>query len=125
MERAEGVWDALLKGLQDGAAVAVAKAEELTQQSKARLDIAATKARLSRLLAALGVIAYKQLEGGGGDGDTNALEEDPEARSLCEQIRAAEADLAAQMLALRKLKLEADAAGKEDAAGQKDVAGEE
>ncbi len=102
------MWEALLKGLQDGAAVAVAKAEELTQQSKARLDIAATKARLSRLLAALGVIAYEQLEGGGGDGDANALEESPEARSLCEQIRTAEADLAAQTLALRRLKLEAE-----------------
>lgn len=102
-ERAEGMWDALLKGLQDGAAVAVAKAEGLTQQSKARLDIAATKARLSRLLAALGVIAYKQMEG-----EVNALSESSEARSLCEQIRAAEADLAAQTLALRKLKLEAE-----------------
>ena len=110
-ERAEGMWETLLKGLQDGAAVAVAKAEELTQQSKVRLDIAATKARLSRLLAALGVIAYKQLEG--GEGDANALEQSPEARSLCEQIRTAEVDLAAQTLALRRLKLEADVAGEE------------
>ena len=108
-ERAEGMWEALLKGLQDGAAVAVAKAEELTQQSKARLDIAATKARRSRLLAALGVVAYKQL-----DGEANALDESPEARLLCEQIRTAEADLAAQTLALRRLKLEAEVAASEE-----------
>ena len=108
-ERAEGMWEAVLKGLQDGAAVAVAKAEELTQQSKARLDIAAIKARLSRLLAALGVIAYKQL-----DGEANALDKSPEARSLCEQIRTAEADLTAKTLALRRLKLEAEAAATEE-----------
>ena len=108
------MWDALLKGLQDGAAVAVAKAEELTQQSKARLDIAACKARLSRLLAALGVIAFKQMEHSGENGATE-LAESAEARSLCEQIRAAEADLAAQVLALRKLKFESKLRSEADA----------
>ena len=98
-DRAEGMWEALVKGLQDGAAVAVAKAEELTQQSKARLDIAATKARLSRLLAGLGVVAYKKLD----DGDAAALAASDEARSLCEQIRDAEEELAAQIAALRDL----------------------
>ena len=97
------MWEALLKGLQDGAAVAVAKAEELTQQSKARLDIAASKARLSRLQAALGVVAYEQSENGG-----DALAKNDEAGALCEQIRAAEEDLAAQMLALRRLKSDLD-----------------
>ena len=43
------------------------------------------------------------------EGEVNALNESAEARSLCEQIRAAEADLAAQTLALRKLELEAEA----------------
>ena len=102
-DRADGMWEALLKGLQDGAAVAVAKAEELTQQSKARLDIAESKARLSRLQAALGVIAYKQSDNGG-----DALARNDETRALCEQIRAAEEDLAAQMLALRRLKSDLD-----------------
>ena len=98
-DRAEGMWEALVKGLQDGAAVAVAKAEELTQQSKARLDIAATKTRLSRLLAGLGVVAYKKLD----DGDAAALAASDEARSLCEQIRDAEKELAAKITALRDL----------------------
>lgn len=77
----QNLWDNLKKGLQESAAMAVTKAEELTLLGRARLDIAAAKTRLSRLHAELGVITYAQMSGPEG-----SLTKTPELQSLCDQI---------------------------------------
>ena len=43
--QADRLWDNLKRGLQDGAEIAMSKAEELTQVGRARLDVAAAKTR--------------------------------------------------------------------------------
>ena len=81
-ERNDSLWENLKRGLQDSAAVAVTKVEELTQQGRARLDVAAAKTRLSRLHSELGAAVYGQLESSSDDTYKKTLE----LRSLCEQI---------------------------------------
>lgn len=81
----ERMWDAIKKGIQDSAAVAVTKAEEFTQLGRARLDIAAAKTRLSRLHGELGAAAFQRIEAGQG----GALAEDPEVGALCGRMREA------------------------------------
>ena len=80
-ERNPNLWDNLKKGLQDSAAMAVTKAEELTLLGRARLDIAAAKTRLSRLHAELGVNVYSQISRPDG-----SLAKTPELQALCDQI---------------------------------------
>ncbi|SVB76636.1 uncharacterized protein METZ01_LOCUS229490, partial [marine metagenome] len=80
------LWDNLKRGLQDGAELAMNKAEELTQVGRARLDVAAAKTRLSRLQAELGAVAFTRLEAG------EAVSVD-EVGGLCDQIRQAAGDL--------------------------------
>lgn len=80
------LWDNLKRGLQDGAELAMNKAEELTQVGRARLDVAAAKTRLSRLQAELGAVAFTRLEAG-------ELVSVDEVRGLCDQIRQAAGDL--------------------------------
>ena len=77
----QNLWDNLKKGLQESAAMAVTKAEELTLLGRARLDIAAAKTRLSRLHEELGVISYAQMSGPEG-----SLAKTPELRLLCDRI---------------------------------------
>lgn len=83
----EGMWESIKRGLQDGATVAVNKAEALTQVGRARLDIAAAKTRLSRLHGQLGVEVFRRLEAGEAIGD------DPSVRDLCDAIRSAAGEL--------------------------------
>ena len=44
--QADRLWDNLKRGLQDGAEIAMSKAEELTQVGRARLDVARQDAPL-------------------------------------------------------------------------------
>lgn len=86
----ESMWDSIKRGLQDGAAIAMDKAEGFTQVSRARLDIAAAKTRLSRLKAELGDTVFSRIEAG----QSADLGNNDDVRDLCDQIR--EAGLALQ-----------------------------
>lgn len=87
-DQPDRLWDNLKRGLQDGAEIAMNKAEELTQVGRARLDVAAAKTRLSRLQADLGALVFEQLEAGQSvSGDDDGIE------ALRGQIRTARADL--------------------------------
>ncbi|MBT3341929.1 MAG: hypothetical protein HN712_07660 [Gemmatimonadetes bacterium] len=86
--QADRLWDNLKRGLQDGAEIAMSKAEELTQVGRARLDVAAAKTRLSRLQAELGSLVFQMLEGG-----QVISSDDTDIESLRGQIRTAQADL--------------------------------
>jgi hypothetical protein len=85
----DGMWDSIKRGLQDGAEVAITKAEELTLVGRARLDIAAAKTRLSRLHAELGAEVFRRLEAG----QVGDLTEAGEVTSLCDRIREASTTL--------------------------------
>lgn len=97
-----GTWHSIKRSLQEGASVVMGKAEELTQTGRARLDVAASKARVGRLHAELGACVYVLLESGGAQGVT----ENAEVRALCEQIRAAQAELDEGEASLDELKAE-------------------
>ena len=84
----EKMWDSIKRGLHDGAELAVNKAEELTLLGRARLDIAASKTRLSRLKAELGNEVYSRVESG-----RIPAPEDAAVQELCERIRICEAEL--------------------------------
>ena len=99
-ERNDSLWENLKRGLQGSAAVAVTKAEELTQQGRARLDIAAAKTRLSRLHSELGAAVYSQLESSSDDTYKKTLE----LQSLCEQIGRASEEVAEAEEAFSHLK---------------------
>ena len=58
------LWNNLVKGLQEGAAVAADKAGDLTRLARARLDIAAAKNQLHRTQADLGARVHQLLEAG-------------------------------------------------------------
>ena len=100
-ERNQNLWDNLKKGLQDSAAMAVRKAEELTLLSRARLDIAAAKTRLSRLHAELGVNTYRQVSGPEG-----SLTKTPGLQSLCDQIGRTADEVAEAEAAFKRAKAE-------------------
>ena len=97
-----GTWDSIKRSLQEGASVVMGKAEELTQTGRARLDVAASKARVGRLHAELGVCVYGLLESGAG----GAVADNSEVREMCEQIRDARAKLSEGETALEDLKAE-------------------
>jgi len=97
-----GTWDNIKRSLQEGASVVMGKAEELTQTGRARLDVAASKARVGRLQAVLGERVYELLESGGDQG----VAEDAEVRSLCEQIREAQAEVSDGEAALDQIRAE-------------------
>lgn len=79
------MWESIKRGLQDGAAVAIAKAEGLAQVGRARLDIAAAKTRLSRLEGMLGATVFHRIDAG----EKTAVADDGEVRKLCSRIREA------------------------------------
>lgn len=85
----DSMWDSIKRGLQDSAAIAFDKAEELTQVGRARLDIAAAKTRVTRLKTELGETVFSAWEHGSGAG----LHENERVRDLCDRIRVAVADL--------------------------------
>ena len=101
-ERLDSLWDSVKRGLQDGAAVAMSKAEELTQLGRARLDIAAAKTRLSRLRSNLGELVYDQLQAGSATG----LAQSPEVQSLCDEIRSAMDEVATSEATFERVKAE-------------------
>ena len=96
----DNMWDAIKRGLQDGAAEAINRAEELTQLARRRLDVAVVKTRLNRLQAELGVLAYGSIEAGKG----NELSTSGDVLDLCDRIRAAQEDLTSCQTALQGLK---------------------
>jgi len=95
-----GPWESIKRSLQEGASLVMGKAEELTQTGRARLDVAAAKARVSRLQGELGARVYDLVESG------RAVAEDAEVRALCEQLGAARAELAEEEGALAEIKAE-------------------
>ena len=103
-ERSPSLWESIKKGLQDGAAVVMDRAEELTAQGRARLDVAATKARLTRLCAELGAEVFSQVEAG----ESADISASDAVTSLCEQIRETKVDLSARERDLRELTSAAD-----------------
>ena len=106
-EQNESLWNNLKKGLQDSAAMAVTKAEELTLLGRARLDIAAAKTRLSRLHAELGAAVYESSLDG-------AFTKTPEVQQLCDQIgRAVEAVSEAEA-AFERVSVEQEDAGRSE-----------
>ena len=96
------MWESIKRGLQDGAAVVVGKAEELTQVGRARLDVAAAKARIGRLYGDLGAEVYAQVSAGGGGG----VGDSEDVRALCQQIAEAEQALRQDEAALEGLRAE-------------------
>ena len=101
-ERLDSLWDSVKRGLQDGAAVAMSKAEELTQLGRARLDIAAAKTRLGRLQSNLGELVYDQVQAGSVAG----LAQNPEVQSLCDEIRSARDEVVTSEATFERVKAE-------------------
>ena len=97
-----GTWKSIKRSLQEGASVVMGKAEELTQTGRARLDVAACKARVSRLHGELGSLVFGLLESGA----SGAVGDHPEVRALCEQVRDAQTELSEGEAALEDLKAE-------------------
>ena len=110
-ERSPSLWESIKKGLQDGAAVVMDRAEELTTQGRARLDVAASKARLTRLCAELGAEVFGQVV---ADAVADISASDAVA-SLCDQIRETKAELAANEKDLRELTTVPDDAAVDEA----------
>ena len=75
------LWNNLVKGLQEGAAVAADKAGDLTRIARARLDIAAAKNQLHRTQADLGARVHQLLEAG-----TDPVTDD-QVQALNQQIK--------------------------------------
>jgi len=111
-DRSPSLWESVKKSLQDGAAVVMDRAEELTSQGRARLDVAASKARLTRLCAELGTEVYGQVEAG----ESADVAASDAVTSLCEQIREAKADVAANEEALRDLSQEPEDTSQDEGA---------
>lgn len=99
-DRPPRLWESVKKSLQDGAAVVMGRAEELTTQGRARLDVAASKARLTRLCAELGTEVYGLVEAG----ESADIAASDSVTSLCEGIRQAKEELAAGERALQDLR---------------------
>ena len=95
----EQLWDNFLKNLQDGAATALDRAEELTRLGRARLDIAAVKNKIFRHQAELGVEVYRRLKAEGGFD----LVQSEKVQELYERIGVLEEELQAKESALEEL----------------------
>lgn len=104
------MWESIKRGIQDGAAVAVARAEALTQVGRARLDIAAAKTRISRLERQLGSTVYRRLDAGQGA----AVADDGEVRDLCGQIGQAHQALEASRVEYERLRRDLEIAPDEE-----------
>ena len=85
----ERLWDNLVRGLQDSAATALGRAEELTRLGRIRLDIAAVKNRIYRCQAELGTEVYRRLKSEGGFD----LVQSEKVQELYERIGAFEEEL--------------------------------
>lgn len=103
------MWDSIKRGLHDGAELAVNKAEELTLLGRARLDIAATKTRLSRLKAELGNEVYNGVQSG-----RIPAPEDSAVQDLCDRIRACEAELSEREEAFERIRADQERNGGEE-----------
>ena len=78
----EKIWGTIKKGLQDGAAVAISKAEGLTQLGRARLDIAEVKTRLFRLKVELGDEVYQRVQAG-----QSSIADNKIVKQLCSSLK--------------------------------------
>lgn len=96
--------DAIRKGLQDRAAAAAGRAEELARLGRARLDIAALKTRIYRLQAELGTEVYRRRQEG-----TAEPTQGPEVDALCAQLGTLANELRDRESALEELKAELEA----------------
>lgn len=96
--------DALKKGLQDRAAAAAGRAEELARLGRARLDIAALKTRIVRMQAELGGEVYRRRREGIAE-----LSPGPEVDALCAQLGTLEDELLQREAALEELQAELEA----------------
>jgi ribosomal protein L29 len=101
----DSLLDTLRKGLQDRAAAAAGRAEELARVGRARLDIAAVKTRINRVQAELGSEVYQQRRQGGG-----APIGGPQVDALCGQLEELQGELAEREAGLEELKAELAAA---------------
>jgi outer membrane protein TolC len=89
----------LARTLQQGAALAFDRAEELARLTRARLDLAATKNQIHRARAALGALAHQYLSSGRGA----ELGAHPEAQTLSQRLSALAQELEEQQAALEAL----------------------
>ena len=97
----EKIWGNIKKGLQDGAAVAINKAEGLTQLGRSRLDIAEVKTRLVRLKADLGNEIYQSVQAG-----QSLIGDDKVIQQFCDRILECERELADSEERFKSLKAE-------------------
>ena len=97
----EKIWGTIKKGLQDGAAVAISKAEGLTQLGRARLDIAEVKTRLFRLKVELGDEVYQRVQAG-----QSSIADNKIVKQLCDRILVCERELADSEQTFESLKAE-------------------
>lgn len=89
----------LARTLQQGAALAFDRAEELARLARARLDLAATKNQIHRVRAELGALAHQYLSSGRGV----ELDAHPEAQELSQRLSALAQELEKQQAALEAL----------------------
>ena len=86
----ENLWESLRRGLQQSAAAAAARADEITRLGRVRLDIAAVKGRIRSLQADLGAEVHRRLGAGENGGDVAASDAVGE---FCERLSALEEEL--------------------------------
>jgi len=98
MSQVEDLWENVKKGLQEGAAAAVEKADELTRLGRARLDIAAVKTSIYRLQAELGAVVHRCIRQG------EDLAHSAEVQQLSERIGLLEEELRAKEAAFAELR---------------------
>tara|TARA_Y100000588_G_scaffold38121_1_gene36592 strand:+ start:75 stop:425 length:351 start_codon:yes stop_codon:yes gene_type:complete len=88
----ERLWDNLVRGLQDSAAMVLGRADELTRLGRIRLDIAALKSKVYRCQAELGAEVYRRLKAEGGFD----LVQNEKVQEFYERIGALEGELEAR-----------------------------
>ena len=98
----ERMWETIKKGLQESAATAVNKAEDLTRLGHARLDIAAVKNKINQLQIELGAEVYRQFTAG----ENGDLAQGETVRELCERIGNLKGELRDKELELEELRSE-------------------
>ena len=97
----EKIWGDIKKGIQNGASVAINKAEGLTQLGRSRLDIAEVKTRLVRLKADLGNEIYQSVQAG-----QSLIGDDKVVQQFCDRILECERELADSEERFKSLKAE-------------------
>ena len=114
----ENLLESLRRGLQESAAAAAARAEELTRLGRVRLDIAAVKGQIRNLQAELGAEIHRRLEAN-ESGDSVAASET--VREFCEQLSAREEELQGRETELELLRAELAEARQDNRQNDEDV----